>query len=187
MPYVAYSTSLLKFLQKERQSVSMYGRNSAIYYYYMHHEPENYLCPFCDWLAGNETEYKQNSDIVFQDDVATAFISPKWWVNNPGHVIIISNQHVKNLYDIDDETLSHITKIAKRVAIAVRKTYAGCAGISTRQHNEPDGNQDVWHFHTHIFPRFPGDSLYKNHQNKYFVTVEKRKPYADKLRKSLNS
>jgi histidine triad (HIT) family protein len=46
------------------------------------HEPPNYLCPFCDWLAGNETDYKQNSDIVYQNDHVTAFIAPKWWVNN---------------------------------------------------------------------------------------------------------
>ena len=36
------------------------------------HQPDNYVYPFCDWLSGNETEYKQNSDIVFQNDKVTA-------------------------------------------------------------------------------------------------------------------
>jgi diadenosine tetraphosphate (Ap4A) HIT family hydrolase len=42
--------------------------------------------------------------------------------------------------------------------IAMRHTY-GCDGISTRQHNEPAGYQDVWHFHLHVFPRYHGDVL----------------------------
>jgi hypothetical protein len=29
-----------------------------------------------------------------------------------------------------------------------------------RQHNEPAGNQDLWHLHVHVFPRFEGDNLY---------------------------
>ncbi len=154
---------------------------------YMNHEPKDYLCPFCDWLDGNETEQKQNSDIVFQDDTITAFIAPKWWINNPGHVIIIPNQHTENIYDIDDETLSHIARASKRIACAIRTTYDGCTGVSTRQHNEPDGNQAVWHFHMHIFPRFPNDRLYENHQNKRFVEPLQRKSYADLLQRALTA
>jgi len=35
-----------------------------------------------------------------------------------------------------------------------------CDGVSTRQHNEPAGNQDVWHYHMHVFPRWDNDDLY---------------------------
>jgi histidine triad (HIT) family protein len=83
------------------------------------HQPLDCLCPFCDWLNGNETEYKQNSDIVFQDEFVTAFISPKWWVNNPGHVIIIPNRHYENLYEIPDDLLSRVYITAKKLAIAM--------------------------------------------------------------------
>jgi histidine triad (HIT) family protein len=30
-------------------------------------------------------------------------------------------------------------------------------GISTRQHNEPAGDRDVWHRHVHVFARQHGD------------------------------
>ncbi len=150
----------------------------------MNHEPHDYMCPFCDWLAGNETDYKKNSDIVFQDSMVTAFISPKWWVNNPGHVIIIPNQHVENLYDIPDELLAAVYITTKRIAIAMRKSY-GYDGTSTRQHNEPAGNQDVWHVHTHLFPRYENDQLYQNHENKRFVSPAERQVYADKLRNAI--
>jgi histidine triad (HIT) family protein len=42
----------------------------------------------------------------------------------------------------------------------LRRAYA-CDGTSLRQHNEPAGNQDVWHHHVHVFPRFTGDELYR--------------------------
>jgi histidine triad (HIT) family protein len=37
----------------------------------------------------------------------------------------------------------------------------GPEGISTRQHNEPAGNQHVWHYHLHVFPRWNDDMLYR--------------------------
>lgn len=147
-----------------------------------YHEPDNYICPFCDWLSGNETEYKQNSDIVYQNDFVTAFVSPKWWVNNPGHVIVISNNHTENLYGISEKELTEVYKVVKQIAIAIRNSYKDCTGTSTRQHNEPAGNQDVWHFHTHVFPRYEDDNLYQNHNDKQFVESSRRKEYADILK-----
>lgn len=145
------------------------------------HEPINYLCPFCDWLAGNESEYKRNSDIVYQNDNITAFVAPKWWVNNPGHVIVIPNKHYENIYNIPDDQFAEVYAGVKKIATAIRATY-DCDGTSTRQHNEPAGNQDVWHLHVHVYPRYEGDQLYQNHDNKSFVGPEERAPYAEKLR-----
>lgn len=65
------------------------------------------------------------------------------------------------------------------------KISYSCDGISTRQHNEPAGNQDVWHFHQHIFPRYDNDLLYENHALKQFVDASARKPYANKLKAQL--
>ena len=146
------------------------------------HQPSDYICPFCDWLSGNETEYKQNGDIVYQNKFATAFISPKWWVNNPGHVIVIPNSHSENLYDIPEVDLLEVYKTVKQIAIAIRSAYPDCVGTSTRQHNEPAGNQDVWHFHAHVFPRYADDTLYQNHDNKKFVDPAQRQVYAQILR-----
>lgn len=39
------------------------------------------------------------------------------------------------------------------------KAAYGCDGVSTRQHNEPAGDQDVWHYHLHVVPRWHGDAL----------------------------
>lgn len=148
------------------------------------HEPDDYDCPFCKIIAGKEDDYANKRDIVYQSDFVTAKIAPKWWINNHGSVLVVPNEHYENIYDIPDETLAEVYKVVKKIAIAIRNTY-DCSGTSTRQHNEPAGNQDVWHFHVHVFPRYEGDQLYQNHENKKFVTADDRLPYADKLRNFL--
>ena len=56
----------------------------------------------------------------------------------------------------------------------------GCDGVSSRQHNEPAGNQDVWHYHLHVFPRWENDKLY--FERRHSTSPEQRRPYAEKLR-----
>jgi histidine triad (HIT) family protein len=149
------------------------------------YQPDDYICPFCELLAGNESKHNSVQDIVFQNDYATATVAPKWWINNHGHVLVVPNKHYENLYDIPDEVLGEVYKVVKKVAVALRNTY-GCEGTSTRQHNEPAGDQDVWHFHVHVYPRYKDDELYKNHDKKEFVDAERRAPFANKLREYLN-
>jgi histidine triad (HIT) family protein len=131
--------------------------------------------------SGEETDLNKRSDIVFENNDVVAYISPKWWVNNPGNVMVIPKRHVENVYDISDELLSKVYMVGKQSALAMKETYK-CDGTSFRQHNEPAGNQDVWHFHLHVFPRYKDDDLYLNHKNKRFVDEEERAPYAEKLR-----
>jgi len=146
------------------------------------HEPKDYVCPFCAILRGETDEYSSVSDIVFQDSETTVLVSPKWWPNNPGGVLVIPNKHYENIYSIPDDALEAISRTVKRMSIAIRSTYDGCEGTSNRQHNEPAGRQNVWHFHTHVFPRYEDDQLYQRHTESRFVSPEERKPYVDKLR-----
>lgn len=54
--------------------------------------------------------------------------------------------------------------------------------MSTRQHNEPAGCQDVWHLHVHVFPRYDGDDLYLSEALPGWVAFEERQVYAERLR-----
>jgi histidine triad (HIT) family protein len=149
------------------------------------HAPKDYVCPLCQIVKGEDTaKGSQEADVLFRDDSVTAFIAGKWWRSNPGHVIIVPNQHVENIYDMPSELGHNISDASKRIAIAFKQVYQ-CDGISTRQHNEPAGNQDVWHYHLHVFPRYEGDNLYLNHEDTYWPTQEEKKPYADKLKPHL--
>ena len=66
----------------------------------------------------------------------------------------------------------------RRIAIALKEAF-GCDGTSTRQHNEPAGNQDLWHLHVHVFPRYDGDDLYGSWYRD--STYEERVDFAAKL------
>lgn len=89
-------------------------------------------------------------------------MNPKWWPNNPGAVLVIPNDHYENVYDMPPSLGAPLQIAVRDAALAMKSAY-GCPGVSTRQHNEPAGNQDVWHLHVHVFPRWEGDDLYGSH------------------------
>lgn len=101
-------------------------------------------------------------------------------------MLVIPNEHVENIYAIDESALCAVSATVKRVAVALRSAYA-CDGTSTRQHNEPAGNQDVWHLHVHVFPRYAGDDLYGSHEETHWTTAAERAPYAATLRAALSA
>jgi histidine triad (HIT) family protein len=143
------------------------------------HKPENYTCPFCNYAAGKYTDLNDEDSIVYQDDVVLAFIAPTTWPNNKGHVIVVPIEHFENIYDISDQASDAVYRMVKRISIAIRETY-GCDGTSTRQHNEPNGGQDVFHFHVHVFPRYENDNLYIT--ERISIGVQERAVYAKRLR-----
>jgi histidine triad (HIT) family protein len=121
-------------------------------------------------------------DIVERTESTTAWIGSRWWERNPGHVIVVPNEHVENLYVLPRALAAEIHETTRRVALALRDAY-GCDGTSTRQHNEPGGDQEVWHYHVHVFPRYAGDGLYGATWRN--TTAAERSPYAEKLRRVL--
>jgi len=148
------------------------------------HAPKDYQCSFCKIVKGiedNNVDTKQQ-DIFYQDEYITAFIASHWWPNIKGRVIIIPNKHIENIYSLPDELSNKIHAFEKRISLALKKLYK-CDGISSRQHNEPAGNQDTWHYHLHIFPRYTNDNLYLSHDQKYKASEKERIPFAIKLKK----
>lgn len=145
------------------------------------HEPAGYVCPFCRLAAGGDNPLNTQGDIVRRTDGAMAFISPRLWPNNPGHVLVVPIGHHENLYELPTEAGHAVHDLVREVALAIRHTY-GCDGVSTRQHNEPAGDQEVWHYHVHVFPRYAGDDLYRTKPIPGYASTAQRLPYAERLR-----
>ncbi len=145
------------------------------------HEPTNYVCPFCGIIAGRREPpaVTSQSEIVLRDTLATAFMALEWRVNNPGHVLVVPNDHVENIYSLPYDTGAQIQDLTRRIAVAMKHAY-GCDGVSTVQHNEPSGNQHVWHYHVHVFPRYNGDDIYRSPVRE--TTNAERDQYAGLLR-----
>ncbi len=146
------------------------------------HEPDKYVCPFCLFLQGGDNTLNRPQDLIYQDNLVTAFIAPYWWPKNEGNALIIPNEHFENLYDLPQQYAYRIQDVAKEIAIAFKNVYA-CHGVSTRQHNEPAGGQDVWHYHLHVFPRYEGDNLYTSVRSREIASSKKRQLYAEELRR----
>jgi histidine triad (HIT) family protein len=146
------------------------------------HAPENYDCPICRVVQGHFAPTQpvtRPEDVILQTPLATAFISARWWPNNPGHVLVVPNTHFENIYDLPATYAAEIHTLAQKIALAFKEVYK-CDGVSTRQHNEPAGNQDTWHYHLHVFPRYQDDDLYKSFGE--WTTPPQRLPYTQKLR-----
>lgn len=147
------------------------------------HAPVDYDSPFARIAAGEPTDKNRNQEpyVFYRDEYITAFVSSKQWPNNPGNVMLIPNQVYENLYDIPDTVLGKIHAFSKQVAIAMKETY-DCDGVSVRQHNEPAGNQEVWHYHLHVFPRYDNDYLYALHRHAGTADSDVRLSHAKKLK-----
>lgn len=144
------------------------------------HEPADYECPFC---ALDDS----SADVVHCGERASAIVSLHWWPRNEGHVLIVPNAHHENLYDLPAEDGHAVFDLTQRLARVMRETY-GCDGVSTRQHNEPAGGQDVWHYHQHLYPRYHGDALYKTSFSDVRVaSIEERRKLAALLRNALDA
>jgi histidine triad (HIT) family protein len=148
------------------------------------HAPENYACPFCLLLSGIENEHVHSvqSDIVYHDEAVTAFVGSGQWKNNHGNTIIVPNEHFENIYDLPIRYAQDIQRVAKMLALTMKAVYS-CDGVSTRQHNEPGGSQDVWHYHLHVTPRYRDDNYYATQREP--MSINERAKHAEKIRTHL--
>jgi histidine triad (HIT) family protein len=147
------------------------------------HAPDGYDCPFCALAGGSGDALSSQVDIVFRDATVTAFVASHQWPKNAGAVIVIPNEHFENIYDLPAQLAGDIHRVARMVALAMKTAYQ-CEGISTRQHKEPAGNQDVWYYHLHITPRYADDNFYLTQRR--LMPAEERARYVHNLRDHLS-
>ena len=141
------------------------------------HAPPGYACPFCAAATGTERKLE-----AWRDNLVMVRITKHWYPANPGHALVAPLAHFENVYVLPDPTAARIATVARRVAVVMRTTYP-CDGVTIRQNNEPAGNQDVWHVHTHVIPRHTGDRLYSAPAAR--VDDATRATYASRLREGL--
>jgi len=108
-------------------------------------------CTFCAIVEG-----KTPAEVVFEDEETLAFmdINPA----NPGHTLVIPKRHVRNIYDMDEQTAAAVMRTTVHVAQAIGKALQP-DGMNLVQSNERAGGQVIFHFHMHIIPRWYGDGL----------------------------
>ena len=72
-----------------------------------------------------------------------------------GHVLVVPRSHATDLHSIDADDLAAVTLAAQRVAgLAVERL--GADGVNLLTCAGADAWQTVFHFHTHVIPRYAG-------------------------------
>jgi histidine triad (HIT) family protein len=109
-------------------------------------------CIFCQILSGAAP-----ASMVYRDRLCSAFmdIQPV----NPGHVLVIPNEHATYLKDLKVKTGGHLFQIAMQIAAAIRKCGVQCEGVNIFLADGEAAMQVVPHVHLHVVPRFSGDRL----------------------------
>lgn len=82
--------------------------------------------------------------IIYQDDIAAVLLT-----NEPlteGHMLVVPRQQVDSLWDLDDQTYTHVWDVARSMARLLQKTYPQYTRIGSIV--EGFG---VPHAHIHIF------------------------------------
>ena len=108
-------------------------------------------CIFCEIASG-----KAPASFVYKDELVYAILSLEQ--PTPYKVLVIPREHVATLYNLTEGQASAIFQATVKVARAVRQA-SGCQGLNLVQSNERVGQQDIFHFHIHLIPRFEGDGI----------------------------
>jgi histidine triad (HIT) family protein len=106
-------------------------------------------CVFCSIRDGQVPAV-----VVAEDERALAIMD----INpiNDGHVLVIPRAHAATFFEIAEEDLIAAIRLAKRVAIGIRKALAP-DGLNLIQNNGVAASQSVPHVHLHLIPRWVDD------------------------------
>ncbi len=114
-------------------------------------------CIFCKIVNGEIPSEK-----VYEDEGVFAFLDIKPFTN--GHTLIIPKKHYDNIFDIPEELLSKIAIVSKKVSGKLKEKLEA-DGISIAISNGKVAQQDIFHFHLHVIPRYAKDNFKFTHVN----------------------
>jgi len=119
--------------------------------------------------------------IVYEDRDVLAFLDI--YPQNDGHTLVVPKKHYTTIYEVPDEEVARLYKVAKKIACAVKRSV-NAGGISITQHNEAGAGQDIFHVHVHVIPRYEGQRLRRVEEIPE-ANREKLEEIAKKIRQSL--
>lgn len=108
-------------------------------------------CIFCKIISGEGPCWK-----VYEDDLVIAFFDV-----NPaaeGHVLVAPKKHFQDIFDIEDEYVKRVALVCKKISLGLRKAF-GVKDVNLIHGSGKYAQQDVFHFHMHVWPRKAGDRI----------------------------
>lgn len=101
-------------------------------------------CIFCKIMNGEIPSYT-----IYEDEIVKVFLDVNPEVN--GHTLIVPKKHYLDLYDIPNDILIHILKVARKIGKLLEEKLE-TDGLTLVQNNGL--YQDVKHYHLHLKPQY---------------------------------
>jgi histidine triad (HIT) family protein len=108
-------------------------------------------CVFCKIAAATA-----DALIIHEDDRVISFLPLEPSTN--GHTVLVPKAHHADIYSMPDDLLAAVISSCKLHAVRWRD-QVGATGINVLHASGATGEQSVFHFHIHLFPRFADDGL----------------------------
>jgi len=137
-------------------------------------------CIFCRIIANDLP-----SSRVYRDDLVTAFLDIQ--PVNPGHLLIVPNQHASALSDVPVPTVCRMTEVAQRLVGVLRATDNRCEAANLFLADGAAAGQEVDHVHLHVIPRFARDGFGLRFSPEYGTLPERAEldQLADSIREAM--
>ena len=124
--------------------------------------------------------------VVYRTTTVVAFMDQFRQPFDVGHVLVIPRAHVENIFGINDELGAELFAVHALIARAVDHAFRP-DGISTWSSNGAGANQEVPHFHLHVYPRrigapFPAPIV----KPEFPLAHESLGPAADAIRQAID-
>lgn len=107
-------------------------------------------CIFCKILNNEIPSYK-----LYEDENVLVFLDITQ--GTKGHTLIIPKNHVKNIYELDENTASNVFRVVPKIANALKSAF-NPIGLNIVNNNDQP-LQSVFHFHIHLIPRYEDDGM----------------------------
>ena len=123
-------------------------------------------CIFCKISKGEIPSAK-----VYEDEKFSVFLDIK--PVSDGHLLIIPKKHIIWMQEADDEIISKIFKLTKKMMLALKK------GLPCDYVQMSVVGNEIPHFHIHLIPRHYGDNF------RNFPTKEYKKGQEEVITKKI--
>jgi len=124
-------------------------------------------CIFCDILAEKET-----ASFLHRDETVSAFMDTR--PITAGHFLVVPNFHAAELADMPGDAGEKMFRVAHRLALDLRQSDLRCDGVTMFLADGKAANQEIFHVHLHVFPRYEGDGFEMKCSEDYYTKATTR-------------
>ncbi len=123
-------------------------------------------CLFCKFA-----KHEIPCEIVYENEKVMAFLDINPAGELVGHTLVIPKKHFTELEDINEEYLTEIIKVIKKLSKAIKKA-SGAEGLNLIQNNGKAAGQYIMHAHFHLIPRKHADNIIINENRRKTKPME---------------